>query len=152
MNTRVWTFPRRGFVLQPRVAVLGYAGKDGAEFPNPDGVVAQPLGAHRPPDQIALNEFIGPFTWDTATTPLGLRGSSLLFPKVAEYSNLGLWAATTSWLTTRALVGFGERFPSSDRFSSPKVQARNRLPEPLRRYSHLSALSGSVAAALRAGR
>jgi hypothetical protein len=34
-------FPRRGSVLQPRVAVLGYPGKDGGEFPNPTGVVAK---------------------------------------------------------------------------------------------------------------
>src|SRR4030095_43584 len=28
-------FPRRGFVLQPRVAVLGYPGKDGERVPQP---------------------------------------------------------------------------------------------------------------------
>ncbi len=33
-------FPRRGCVVQPRVAVLGYPGKDGSEFPNPNGVAA----------------------------------------------------------------------------------------------------------------
>jgi hypothetical protein len=35
-------FPRRGSVLQPRVAVLGYPGKDGKLFRNPKGVVAKP--------------------------------------------------------------------------------------------------------------
>jgi len=33
-------FPRRGSVLQPRVAVLGYPGNAGGEFANPNGVVA----------------------------------------------------------------------------------------------------------------
>jgi hypothetical protein len=40
-------FPRRGFRLQPRVAVLGYPGKDGAEFPNPNGVAATSSPVHR---------------------------------------------------------------------------------------------------------
>gem|GEM_PF-6584758 len=31
-----------------------------------------------------------PCAWATATTPLGLRKSSLLFPRIAEYSNPGL--------------------------------------------------------------
>src|SRR6185295_3090892 len=35
-------FPRRGSVLQPRVAVLGYPGNAGGEFANPNGVVAKP--------------------------------------------------------------------------------------------------------------
>jgi hypothetical protein len=42
-------FPERGSGLQPRVAVLGYPGKDGGEFPNPTGVVAEspayPIGS-----------------------------------------------------------------------------------------------------------
>jgi hypothetical protein len=41
-------FPRRGSVLEPRVAVLGYPGKDGADLRNPDGVVAKPPSVHRP--------------------------------------------------------------------------------------------------------
>ncbi len=34
-------FPEGDPVLQPRVAVLGYPGKDDGEFPNPNGVVAR---------------------------------------------------------------------------------------------------------------
>ena len=69
----------------------------------PTGFVAKPPSVHRPSgsdclDSLSFIEFMAPFTWSTATTPLGLRGSSLLFPKVAEYSNLGLWAATTTSL------------------------------------------------------
>jgi hypothetical protein len=66
-------FPRRGFVLQPRVAVLGYPGKDASEFRNPNGVVAKPGRVHRPSGL--------PLTWSTGATSLGLGGSSLLFPR-----------------------------------------------------------------------
>ena len=65
----------------------------------------------------------------TAATPLGLRGSSLLFPKVAEYSNLGLWGATPSELHTTNRVG-GIRVPHSkhpSRSATGAVRARNRL-------------------------
>jgi hypothetical protein len=40
-------FPRRGYVFEPRVAVLGYPGK-AAEFRNPNGVVAKPALVPRP--------------------------------------------------------------------------------------------------------
>jgi hypothetical protein len=39
---RFESFPRRGSVLQPRVAVLGYPGKDGGKWTNPNGVAAGP--------------------------------------------------------------------------------------------------------------
>ena len=35
-------FPEGDPVLQPRVAVLGYPGKDGGKFPNPTGVAPGP--------------------------------------------------------------------------------------------------------------
>src|SRR5437867_4101958 len=44
----VWTFPRRGCGLQPRVAVLGYPGNDGGELPNPKGVAPTPKGLRQP--------------------------------------------------------------------------------------------------------
>jgi len=47
----------------------------------------------------------------TAATPLGLRGSPPLFPKVAEYSNLGLSAATPSELHTTNCTLVGLSFP-----------------------------------------
>jgi hypothetical protein len=50
----------------------------------------------------------------TAATPLGLRNSFAVFPRVAEYSNPGLWASTTTWLDDKLQfvaessgVGFG---------------------------------------------
>src|SRR6185436_17584695 len=94
-------FPRRGYVLQPRVAVLGYPGNAGGELANPNGVVAKPAVTTRirgSDEGVSSREFIASFTWSNPATPLGLRRSSRLFPKVAEYSNLGLWATTTSWL------------------------------------------------------
>ena len=33
--------PRRGYDRQPRVAVLGYPGKEPSKFPNPNGVAAK---------------------------------------------------------------------------------------------------------------
>jgi hypothetical protein len=96
-------FPEGDFVLQPRVAVLGYPGKTAGELPNPNGVAAKSSRVHRPSgldclESLSFIEFMAPCTWSTAATPLGLRGSSLWSPKVAEYSNLGLWATTTTWL------------------------------------------------------
>ncbi len=52
----------------------------------------------------------------SSATPSGLRRSSLLFPKVAEYSNLGLWAATTTWLTTSSVAALQANIRGIDLF------------------------------------
>ena len=101
-------FPRTGSVLQPRVAVLGYPGNAGGEFANPNGVVATPVTTPiRGSDEaVSSREFIASFTWSNTATPSGLQRSSRLFPKVAAYSNLGLWATTTSWLNALRQEGY----------------------------------------------
>ena len=87
-------FPRRGSVLQPRVAVLGYPGKDGGEFPNPTGVAAE---SPRVPNRIGLSRIAigvhGAFDLKPCCNPVGVARIIAAIPKVAEYSNLGLWAA-----------------------------------------------------------
>jgi hypothetical protein len=88
-------FPRRGSVLQPRVAVLGYPGKDGGEFPNPTGVVAE---SPRVPNRIGLSRIAfgvhGAFDVKPCHNPVGVARIIAAIPKVAEYSNLDLWGAT----------------------------------------------------------
>ena len=92
------TFPRRGSVLQPRVAVLGYPGKDGGEFHNSTGVVAKPPGV---PNRISLSRIgidysvHGAFDVKARRNPVGVARIIAAIPKVAEYSNLGFWSATT---------------------------------------------------------
>ena len=83
-------FPRRGFVLQPRVAVLGYPGKDASEFRDPNWVVAKPARVNRPSGL--------PLPRSTAATPVGVARIITDFPRVADYSNPELWASTTTWL------------------------------------------------------
>ena len=68
-------FPRRGSVLQPRVAVLGYPGNAGGEFANPKGVVAKPPLTTRirgSDEGVSSREFIASFTWSNAATPVGV--------------------------------------------------------------------------------
>jgi len=97
----------------------GYPGNAGSEFANPNGVVAV---SPRVRDGIGVSRIaigvLGCFRRETpAATPLGLRGSSLLFPKVAEYGNLGLWDATPLELRETIVV-----FPSNPKWVAPQSQ------------------------------
>jgi hypothetical protein len=86
-----WTFsahvvgaqPRSGCDPQPKVAVLSYLGRgSGDDRGNPNGVAA---ALH-----VEGNPLAGVRRQAFATTPLGLRDSGVVFPRVAEYSNPGL--------------------------------------------------------------
>jgi len=91
--TRNGAQPQRGCVVQPKVAVLGYVGTSRDREHNPKGVVAvtskckTQRGRRR------------------ASTLSGLERLSPSYPKVAEYSNLGLVVATLSGLQCSTILG-----------------------------------------------
>ncbi len=70
-------FPRRGSVLQPRVAVLGYPGKEGGEIPNPNGVAAGLASKARELNNRERFETNSSRLGSLATTPVGLVNPQL---------------------------------------------------------------------------
>jgi hypothetical protein len=82
--------PQRGCVVQPKVAVLSYLGISPAKWSaNPTGLWLSLVNAKASGEHGMPQPFQG---WDPSPT----------FPKVADYSNLGLVAATPSGLPDSA--------------------------------------------------
>jgi hypothetical protein len=73
--TEVWTFPRRGSVLQPRVAVLGYPGTSIGVDSNPNGVVAVMINDERWRGSVMATSGRNPFrvAINTDTVPTWLH-------------------------------------------------------------------------------
>ena len=78
-------------------------GKMASEFPNPNGVVAKPARPRTPTRRIA-------FDVGHCGNPVGVARIVAAIPKVAEYSNLGLWASTTTWLKTNFSLSLAYRW------------------------------------------
>jgi hypothetical protein len=72
----VWSldiFPEGDPSSSPGLLYSATLGKTASEARNPKGVVTKPARIHGPSEL--------PSTWSAAATPLGLRGSLLLFPR-----------------------------------------------------------------------
>jgi hypothetical protein len=96
-------FPEGDPASSPGVAVLGYPGKDGEGVAQPQRGCGQ-AWPRTPTQRIA-------FEVKHWRNPVGVARIIAATPKVAEYSNLGLWASTTTWLKPpTALVGFGPNY------------------------------------------
>jgi hypothetical protein len=123
---RVWTFPRRGSVLQPRVAVLGYPGKGGGELL----------------ESLSFIEFTAPFNAEHCHNPVGVAKIIAAIPKVAEYSNP--WALGRNHYVVDLLkLLCSVIYPLSSNFY-PRSST-------LELHSYLSAIIGSTFVARRAG-
>ena len=87
--------PRKGCILQPKVAVLSYLGNYGGLRSNPERV-----HLHRQQDELRALLRKHNVGWDAlyvglSHNPVGV-GRRRPFPRVAEYSNPGLSDATPS--------------------------------------------------------
>ncbi len=105
-------FPEGDPVLQPRVAVLGYPGRDAAIFLTPTGLRPGLVSrAHELNKRELIETNLIPigYAWKPATTPVGLGNSLAVFPRVAEYSNPGLEDG----------IPFGEKFVVGCSISDP---------------------------------
>ena len=92
-------FPEGDSSSSPGLLYSATLGKSASTFRNPNGVAALfcVKGAMNSL-AITIREKLIRLAFTQVTTPLGLVNSPTAFPKVAEYSNLGLWVSTTSWL------------------------------------------------------
>jgi hypothetical protein len=115
-------------------------GKTVGEFPNPEGVYGRPwVRAPTQRDQIVANgcrclDRRSVLQYGAAPQPRWGCEDHRCIPKVAEYSNLGLWAATLSELTPPTALGRLSAHPSVMpvlAFLSSLLVPRNQVVEIL---------------------
>ena len=96
-------FPEGDPSYSPGLLYSATLGKAAEEFPNPNGVrpilvvYTDPAGSHCL-ELLSFIDFRGSLQAEGCRNPIGVARIIPAIPKVAEYSNLGLWDATTLWL------------------------------------------------------